>query len=265
MPDAWTSGESYEQYVGRWSRLLAPSFLAWAGVPRGVEVLDIGCGTGALSSAVLALHPKRLEALDLAPAYVQAAERDLAAKGPARFRVGDAQALPFPDASFDAAVSGLVFNFVPDPAKAAREARRVLRPGGLLALYVWDYAGKMELMRHFWDAAVALDPAARALDEGQRFPLCHPDRLGALLRDAGFRDVATQAVDQPTVFRDFDDYWRPFLGGQGPAPGYLMGLPEPQRAAMRERVRAGLPSRPDGTIPLVARAWAVRGRAPQSL
>lgn len=265
MPDAWTSGASYEQYVGRWSRLLAPGFLAWAGVPRGAEVLDVGCGTGALSAAVLALHPKRLEGLDAAPAYVAAAEHDLASKGPARFQVGDAQALPFPDASFDAVVSGLVFNFVPDPGKAAREARRVLRPGGLLALYVWDYADKMELMRRFWDAAVALDPAARALDEGPRFPLCHPVRLAALLREAGFREVATHAVDQPTVFRGFEDYWQPFLGGQGPAPGYCMSLPEARRDALRERLRATLPARPDGSIPLVARAWAVRGRAPQSL
>jgi hypothetical protein len=128
-----------------------------------------------------------------------------------------------------------------------------------VALYVWDYADRMEMMRRFWDAAVALDPSAGALDEGRRFTVCRPEPLRALFEGAGLAQLETRAIDVPTVFRDFDDYWTPFLGGQAPAPGYCKSLGEEARGALRERLRASLPARPDGSIHLVARAWAVRG------
>lgn len=136
---------------------------------------------------------------------------------------------------------------------------RVACAGGMVAAYVWDYAGRMELMRHFWDAALALDPAAFELDVGQRFPLCQPGPLADLFRDAGLSDVAVRAIDVPTDFRDFDDYWSPFLGGQAQAPRYAMSLDEERRARLRERIRANLPVRADGSIHLLARAWAARG------
>jgi hypothetical protein len=151
-------------------------------------------------------------------------------------------------------------NFVPDPGRAVAEMARVARAGATVAAYVWDYAGKMELMRYFWDTAAALDPDAAERDEGRRFPLCRPEPLAALFRGAALREVETRPIDVPTVFRDFDDYWTPFLGGQGPAPGYAMSLDEERRAALRERLRARLPIEPDGSIRLIARAWAVRGR-----
>jgi SAM-dependent methyltransferase len=154
-----------------------------------------------------------------------------------------------------------VLNFVPDPGQAVREMARVTRPGGRVAAYVWDYAGRMELMRHFWDAAAALDPAAAELDEGRRFGLCRPEPLARLLRDAGLAGVEVRPVEVPTRFRDFDDYWDPFLGGQGPAPGYASSLDEPRRAALRAALRARLPAAADGSIPLVARAWAAAGVA----
>ena len=158
-----------------------------------------------------------------------------------RFEPGDAQALPLADRAVDVAVSGLALNFVPDPPRAVREMERVVRPGGTVALYLWDYAGEMQLMRRFWDAAVALDPEAGALDEGVRFPLCRPEALAALLQEAGLAAVEGRPIDVATVFRDFDDYWTPFLGGQGPAPGYCIGLAEQRRTALRERLRATLP------------------------
>ena len=168
----------------------------------------------------------------------------------AHFEVGDARAMPFAPAAFDGVVSGLVLNFVPDPAAAVAEMARVSRPGGVVAAYVWDYSVGMELMRRFWDAAVALDPAARELDEGRRFgAICRPESLAGLFRDAGLRRVETRAVDVPTLFRDFDDYWTPFLGGQGPAPGYAMALSEDRRAALRERLRADLPIAPTARSP----------------
>ena len=171
-----------------------------------------------------------------------------------------ARSLPFDAGAFDRAVSGLVLNFVPEPARAVTEMTRVVRPGGEVALYVWDYAGKMELMRHFWDAAAAVDARAAELDEGKRFPICAPDALRQTFMVAGLADVTTRAIDVPTVFRDFDDYWTPFLGGQGPAPTYCVSLPEDMRVTLRDRLRATLPARSDGSIPLIAGAWAVRGR-----
>jgi SAM-dependent methyltransferase len=165
-------------------------------------------------------------------------------------------------AQSDVLVSGLVLNSVPDTGRGLAEMRRVVVPGGTIAAYVWDYAGKMELMRHFWDAAVALDTNVRDLDEGVRFPLCCPDALETAFRDAGLVQIALVPIDVPTRFRDFDDYWSPFLGGQGPAPSYAMSLGEDARIRLREHLRARLRAEADGSIALVARAWAVRGRVP---
>jgi SAM-dependent methyltransferase len=174
--------------------------------------------------------------------------------------VADAQSLPAESGHFDAAVSGLVLNFVPDPLLAARQMEHAVRPGGLVAAYVWDYAGKMELMRYFWDAAVELNPSARELDEGRRFPLCSAEQLRKLFDEAGLEDVDVKALDILTPFHDFDDYWTPFLGGQGPAPTYAMSLAPMEREALRERIHAALPIAKNGSIELTARAWAVRGK-----
>ena len=144
-------------------------------------------------------------------------------------------------------------------AKRQRRWHAPRDPEGIVAAYVWDYAGKMQLMRHFWNAAAALDPAAYDLDEGRRFPICHPEPLRELFQGAGLHQVEVRPIDIATDFQDFDDYWSPFLGGQGPAPGYAQSLSDERRAALRERIRAGLPFALDGSIPLVARAWAVRG------
>src|SRR4051812_37940220 len=257
--DVWASGAAYEPYVGRWSRLVAREFLAWLAVPPGRRWLDVGCGTGALSQTIAAeASPAGVKGVDASAGYVAFARQQV---GDARvqFEIADAQALAEQTASYDAVIAGLVLNFVAQPALMVAEMARVACAGGVVAVYVWDYAGEMQLIRHFWNAAVALDPAARVLDEGQRFPICHPDRLAELFRQAGLGLVETRPIDVPTRFRDFDDYWSPFLGGQGPAPSYAMSLSEERRAALRERIRVGLPVAADGAIPLMARAWAVRG------
>jgi len=223
--------------------------------------LDVGCGTGALVETILALTaPSEVVGIDPSPAYVAFA-RDQATDPRVRFDVGDAQALQVASATFDAVVAGLVLNFVPEPDKALSEMARVARPGGIVAAYVWDYAEGMQMMRHFWDAAGALDPRARELDEGRRFTLCKPEPLTDLFQTAGLERVEVRAIDVPTVFRDFDDYWAPFLGGQAPAPGYAMSLSQERRAALREQIRASLPTNAQGEHHLIARAWAVRGVA----
>jgi SAM-dependent methyltransferase len=258
--DAWASGEAYEPYVGRWSRFVARDFLRWLAVPADRRWLDVGCGTGALTAAILSLsEPVAVAGIDASPGYVVYA-RDRIDDPRTAFAVGDARNLPVGSAAFDAAVSGLVLNFVPEPDRAVAEMARTVRPGGAVAAYVWDYAGEMQLMRRFWDAAVALDPAAALLDEGVRFPICNPTSLRDLFEGAGLVEVHVGAIDVPSDFRDFDDYWTPFLGGQGPAPGYAISLDEERRAAVRERIRAELPLEPDGSIRLIARAWAVGGR-----
>lgn len=259
--DSWQRGSPYERYVGRWSRAVAPRFLAWLGLPRCLRWLDVGCGTGALSAAILGgCAPSVVTGVEPSEGFLATAAEHLA--GRATLHRGSATALPLPDRCVDAVVSGLVLNFVDQPAAALAEMSRVAVPGGTVAAYVWDYAGRMELMRHFWDAAVALDPQAAALDEGVRFPLCHPAALEALFVGAGLQGTQVTGIEIATPCADFDDYWQPFLGGQGPAPAYAMSLDAAARDRLRDRLRERLPTAADGAIPLVARAWAVRATVP---
>ena len=257
--DRWDSGDAYEPYVGRWSRLVAREFLHWLAVPPGCRWLDVGCGTGALTQAILKhAAPHEVVGVDPSASYVAFA-RERLNDARARFEVADAQALRAPTATFDVAVAGLVLNFVPQPERALAEMARVVRPGGTVAAYVWDYAEGMQMMRHFWDAAGALDPRAQELDEGKRFQLCQPQPLRRLFRTARLEDIEVRAIEVSTDFRDFEDYWSPFLGGQAPAPSYAMSLSEERRGALREQIRASLPTDQEGGIHLTARAWAARG------
>lgn len=255
----WAGGGEYESYVGRWSRLVAEEFVEWLDLPRGRRIVDVGCGTGALTTALLdGAEPAAVVGVDPSTGYVEHAKNTI--RDPrATFAVADAESLPFDNAEFDAAVSGLVLNFVPHPDRGVAESARIVRSGGCVAAYVWDHTDKMELTRHFWDAAVALDPEAEQFDEGVRFPLCNPPALTQLFSGAGLVELEIREIVVPTVFRDFDDYWRPFLSGEGPAPGYAMSLSDASRATLRERIRERLPTADDGSISLVARAWAVRG------
>jgi SAM-dependent methyltransferase len=250
IADVWAVGDAYEPYVGRWSRKVAAEFVRRLDVPPGARWLDVGCGTGAVTSTVVAgAAPGAVVGVDPSAGFVGYAAASVPA---ARFAVGDARALPLRDGAVDMVVSGLVLNFVPDPDRALAEMARVTRDA--VAVYVWDYAEGMGFMRAFWDAAAAVDPASP--DEGARFPLCRPEPLREAFLGAGLGHVEVEPIDVPTPFADFDDFWRPFLGGQGAAPAYLMALPEPQREELRARLHADLG---DGPIDMTARAWAVRG------
>ncbi len=260
--ETWASGAAYEGYMGRWSRQVAHEFLNWLNVPAGSRWLDVGCGAGALSQAILDLaSPGHITGIDRSADFVAfACERVRAER--VQFAVGDAQALPIKSGTCQAVVSSLMLNFIPEPRRAVAEMARIVKSSGVVAAYVWDYADKMELLRYFWDAAAALDPLAHALDEGWRFPVCHPESLHSLFQAAGLKDVTVRPIDITTIFIDFEDFWRPFLGGQGPAPGYVRSLSAEQRAALHAQIKATLPSAPDGSITLLARAWAVRGLRP---
>jgi SAM-dependent methyltransferase len=257
--DAWQAGDRYEAYMGRWSRQVAPHFLDWLALPEGLDWLDVGCGTGALSAAILTqCKPGSLLALDPSDGFVATARAALADPR-ADVRVGDAQALPVESGSRDAIVSGLVLNFIPDTRKALAEMKRAARAGATVAFYVWDYpGGGLELVHAFWLAAAALDPAAGELSEDKRFPMCTPEALTALASGAGLARVECTAIEMPTVFRDFEDYWHPFALGAGPAPGYCASLAPEPRQRLKERLQATLPRQPDGSIHLEARAWAIR-------
>ncbi|GMG82853.1 class I SAM-dependent methyltransferase [Paralimibaculum aggregatum] len=256
------SGDSYDRLMGRWSRRLAPEFLAFAGIEDGAAVLDIGCGTGAVSAALLDIGPgMRVTGLDGSADFLAAAAAGLD-DSRAGFVLGDAQALPLADDSQDACVSLLVLNFVPDPVRAVCEMRRVTRTGGRVAAAVWDYGGEMEMLRILWDEAVALDPAAAERHEAL-MPLCRAGELAALCEGCGLAAVEETALGVTTRFADFEDYWAPFLSGTGPSGSYVAGLPAPAQAALRARLAARLaPAGEDVPIRLAARAWAVRAVVP---
>lgn len=255
----WGASDAYEMYMGRWSRKIAPAFLECVGMRPEADWLDIGCGTGVLSAAILEhCAPKTIVGVDPSEGFVEAAR---GAIQDARFegRVGGAEALEVPDNAADCAVSGLVLNFVSDEAKAVAEMTRTVRPGGKVALYVWDYAGHMQIMRYFFDAAIEMDAGALAFDDGVQARVCRPGPLKMLFEDAGLEDVAVEAIDTPAAFADFEDYWTPFLGKTGSAPKYLSTLEPDAQAQLKARVRDRIPIGPDGEILLAIRAWAMQG------
>jgi SAM-dependent methyltransferase len=257
--DRWVKGDAYEAYMGRWSRLLARLFVEWLHPTRRADWLEIGCGTGALTSAICELgEPASVVACDPSEPFIEHARKHLPDRR-ASFVVAGADDLPRREGGFDLVVSSLVLNFLPDPTDAMAAIGERLRRGGTVAASVWDYAEGMEPLRSFWEEAVALDPRAAALHEGSRFPLCRPPALVSLFRAAGLGQVETTALEVPTDFSTFDDYWTPFLRGTGPGSAYVASLDPPARESLRERLRRRLDAGGDGHIRLRARAWAVRG------
>lgn len=257
--DTWQAGDSYDSYIGRWSRQIAPRFLDWLDPPRGRDWLEVGCGTGALMAAILAgCDPRSVVAIEPSEEFLAKARANVQ-DGRVVFQVGNAQALPAMPATADVIVSGLVLNFVPDRDKALAEMKRVGRPGATVAFYVWDYpGGGLEFGRAFWAAASLLDPRARQLVGDQRFPFCTPGGLTDLVRNAGLASVDCAPIEVPAVFKDFEDYWNPFTLGAGPAPGYCMSLDPDARQRLKERLEASLPRSDDGSIPMKVRAWALK-------
>jgi SAM-dependent methyltransferase len=259
MNDSWLSGIAYERFMGRWSTLVASEFLSWLDIPPARSWLDVGCGTGSLTSLILEKYqPMEIISVDASSDFIAHAQRSIPNPN-VHFKVGLAQSLEIDSNSMDAVVSGLVLNFVPQPEAAILEMLRVTKPGGKIGIFLWDYADGMQMLRYFWDAAVELDHNAIELDEGIRFPICQEGQLDSLVREAGIKQVEGTAIEERTVFQDFDDYWQPFLGGVGPASSYAMSLDQKDRQELEDLLRQSLPIDEDGSISLIARAWAVKG------
>lgn len=258
--DRWTSGAHYDQWMGRWSRLLAQEFLDWLDLPVGLRWLDVCCGSGMITEAIVERKaPVSIVGVDASPDQISFARQQRAYPN-VTFEIADAMVLPFADSSFDVAVCGLGLNFLPSPARALEEFRRVSRPGGTIAVYVWDYAEGARFLREFWDAAIAIDREAATFDQSRRFPMCAQEGLRELFEQAKLKDLTVHALDVVTRFSSFDDYWQPLLTGQGSAPSYLATRDQQIQSAIRERLRAVLPANAHGAIELPARAWAIRAR-----
>ncbi len=257
----FSESEAYEQFMGRWSRQLASPFVAFAGVNSGDAVLDVGSGTGALAAAVLAATDSgRVVGVDPSAAYIDYA-RTRTKNERAMFEVGDGQQLRFSAAEFDKTLSLLVINFIPDPGKAVSEMIRVTRPAGIVAAAVWDYGDGMEMLRVFWDEVVVFDPSSEQRDE-RHMPLCQPGELAAFFRQRGLVDVVEVPLVIELSFNSFDDFWSPFLKGQGPAGAYVASLSEAGRQMLQDRLQKRLAPDAGGTFRLSARAWAVKGVVP---
>jgi SAM-dependent methyltransferase len=257
VKDSWQSGNPYEYYMGRWSKLVADAFVDWLSPKARLRWLDVGCGSGALSEAIVSKYdPDVVIAIDQSEGFVRKAQERLGTR--VMCKVGEALSLPVDDSSIDMAVSGLVLNFILAPEKALAEMRRVTTIGGTIAGYIWDYAG-MEFLNHFWDIAVEINPGASDLHEKLRFASSNAEELSAVFIRSGIVDVETAPIEIRTNFADFDDYWKPFLGGQGPAPTYVSKLKASERDVLRDALMNRLPIKQDGSIQLSARAWAVKG------
>lgn len=256
--DRWNSRDPYEYFMGRWSKLIAPLFLEWLNFSQNLSWLDIGCGTGALSEAIYNHYkPAYVCCIDPSAEFLEKAKERLSGEGD--FTVGSASNIPRPNDTFDIVVSGLALNFFPDLPIAFSEMKRVLKSNSTIAAYVWDYADRMDFLRLFWDAARDADQNAYKFDEGLRFTICNTDNLKAAFEKAGLTNIKTTYLDIHTVFKNFEDYWNPFLSKQGPAPGYLTSLNEDLQDAIKTNILKKIQIEPSGSIKLLARAIAVRG------
>ena len=259
----FSNAESYERFMGRWSRLVAPLLVDFANIPDSGRILDVGSGTGSLAFTIAERKPRcHVLGIDPSQEYVAFATSRNSFVDRVSFQVGDAQELQLPDASFESSLSLLVFNFIPNAGKVLKEVRRVTKPGGRIAAAVWDYGTGMQMLRAFWDAAVRIDARAEGLDE-KHMPLCRAGELSRLWKQGGLEEVQEEPLDITMHFHSFADYWNAFRLGQGPAGTYVRSLNSDKSQLLRGELKRRLSlSAEDAPFALPARVWAVRGTVP---
>jgi SAM-dependent methyltransferase len=257
----WFDPAGYEHHIGRWSRLVAREFVAWMRVRPGSRWIDVGCGTGALTQAILdAATPVLVTGIDSSPELVEHARQHVFDER-ASFVLGDACGLPVRTRTYEAAVSGLALNVVDDSVAMAKELARVIGPGDVAGAYVWDFRGAMQLLRFFWDAAAVVAPEIRDRDPGVRYgAITNPETLFGIFTAAGLGELETRAIDVRAPMKSFDEYWAGLVADRGSdLARFVASLDAPRLHALRERVRASIPHDAFGGFELVLRAWAVRG------
>ena len=258
VDDSWRSGIAYEKFMGRWSSVAAKKFLSYFDIPPDSCWLDVGCGTGSIAKLILeGNRPRKIIGIDSSSELILHAQRSII-DPLVKFKVCQAESLNVDSNSIDAVVSGLVLNFISQPKLAISEMLRVTKPGGKIGIFLWDYQEGMQMLRYFWDAVVELNKNANEFDEGIRFPLCKKGHLESLFQEIGLKQFESTTIDITTVFKNFDDYWLPFLSKVGPAPSYVMSLDQKEKQKLKEQLFKTLPINDDGSISLAARAWAVK-------
>ena len=248
--------DHYDRHVGRYNAELARALITHAGVRPGQRGLDVGCGPGALARELVALlGADHVAAVDPSPSFVAAAQARMPGVD---VRVATAEQLPFADAAFDHALAQLVVNFMTDPYAGIAEMARVTRVGGRVSAATWDYGGGMTFLRAFWDAAIAIDPAAVAFDEAVTMSYCRPDELHDLFASGGLVDVTVDSAEPRASYANLDDLWQPLTGGIGPSGIYLRSLEPPLQAALKMEF-SRLLGVGDSPFELTARAWLASG------
>jgi ubiquinone/menaquinone biosynthesis C-methylase UbiE len=260
MSDAalFTDGAAYERRMGRWSRLVGEVFLDWIAAPPGLRWVDVGCGNGAFTEVLIArCKPTTVNAVDPSEGQLSYARTRPGTKL-AQFRIGDAQALPYDDRSFDAATMALAISFIPDPLKAAREMMRVVRPGGPVATYMWDLPA----------GGIPVAPMYRALQSlgitasMPGIEVTRREAMQALWEQAGFQSVETRVIRIQVAYADFDDFWESYKVPEGPAGLAIRKMSPPEIENLKVRLREHLPIAADGTIKYESFANAVKGHVP---
>lgn len=257
---SFADGAAYERRMGRWSRAAGEIFLDWIAPPKGARWLDVGCGTGIFTELVVdSCAPATVAAVDPAGAQIELARtKPVAAR--AGFRVADAEALPYQDDSFDVVASALVINFIPNRARALAEMRRVGRPGGLVAGFVWDFAGERSPTS---PARIGLNRIGVRPQPAPGTPESRLEALESLFAAAGLKEIATLPIDVTMTFANFDDYWgtqTPKFSASGRA---IASLSEYDRGQLIGILRASLRTRSDGSVSYSARANAIKARVPE--
>jgi SAM-dependent methyltransferase len=253
------SADIYDRFIGRYGAALGDAVLETASVGPGMRVLDVGCGSGALTArAASAVGAANVAAVDPSEPFVEGCRARVPG---ADVRVAPAESLPFRDGTFDAVLAQLVINFMSDAPRGLAEMVRVAKPGGVVGAAVWDYAGEMRLLRAFWDSAATVAPETAAQDESRTQRYATPGELTGLWSEAALDDVSVSALEVDAQYDDFDDLWTPFLAGIGPAGALTASLDPAAQEALREELRSRLGD-PAGPFTLTAKAWFVRGAKP---